>query len=266
MCEVFGVSRSGYYSWRGRGPSRRAVEDTSWLEEIRQVFADSRETYGSPRIHAALKAQDKPIGWRRVERIMRDSGIQACTVRQSRRRPGLRQTLASASSKIHGLEITRLNQVWVGDVTYLKAGGEWRYLATVMDRCSRRIIGWALGRERTAQLTARALRRAIKTRSPAPDTIFHSDRGVEYLATEHRRVLNHNGMVQSVNRRQRMTDNAHMESWFKSMKSEMYRRQSFSEDRSLYRSIRSYVDFYNRDRLHSSLSYRSPMEFEYQCA
>lgn len=266
MCNVFGVSRSGYYSWRSRAPSRRAVEDQIWLQEIRQAFTDSHETYGSPRIHAALKANDKTIGRRRIERIMRQNGIQACSAKLYRRQPGLGRFFASADSKIHGQVVTRPNQVWVGDVTYLEAGGEWRYLATVMDRYSRRIIGWALGQEKTASLTARALRRAIKTRSPGPDTIFHSDRGVEYLATKHRRVLNQHHLVQSVNRRRRMTDNAHMESWFKSMKSEMYHRRSFPEDRSLYRSIRSYVDFYNRDRLHSSLSYRSPMEFERTCA
>lgn len=266
MCEVFEVSRSGYYSWRSRAPSRRAAEDATWLQEIRQVFSDSRQTYGSPRVHAALKAQDKSIGRRRVERIMRQNGIQACSANLYRRQPGLGRFFASADSKIHGLEVTGINQIWVGDVTYLKVGSEWRYLATVMDRCSRRIIGWALGKEKTAQLTTRALRHAIRTRAPKPDTIFHSDRGVEYLAAEHRKVLKRHSLVQSVNRHRRMTDNAHMESWFKSMKSEMYHRRSFDEDRSLHRSIRCYVDFYNRDRLHSSLDYRSPMEFERLCA
>lgn len=265
MCDVFKVSRSGYYTWRSRAPSRRALEDDVWLREIRQAFADSRETYGSPRVHAALKAQDKSIGRRRVERIMQQNGIQGCSASLYRRQPGLGRFFASADSKIHGLKITRPNQVWVGDVTYLKAGDEWRYLATVMDRYSRRIVGWALGQEKTANLTARALRNATKTRRPEPETIFHSDRGVEYLAAEHRRVIARHGLTQSVNRRRRMTDNAHMESWFKSMKSEMYHRRSFGEDQSLYRSIRSYVDFYNRDRLHSSLEYRSPMEFERLC-
>jgi putative transposase len=266
MCEVFGVSRSGYYAWRARPPSRREMEDQTWLQEIGDVFAASRETYGSPRVHAALKRQGRQVGRRRIERIMREHGIQACSARLYRRQPGLGRFFASAESQIHALEITRPDQVWVGDVTYLRVAGQWRYLATVMDRYSRRILGWAFGREKSAALTARALRNAITHRRPRPETIFHSDRGVEYLAGEYRRVMNRCGLTQSVNRRRRMTDNAHMESWFKSMKSEMYHRSSFTDEGSQRAAIRTYVDFYNRDRLHSSLGYQSPMEFERQCA
>ncbi|MBX3707734.1 MAG: IS3 family transposase [Pseudomonadales bacterium] len=266
MCALYGVSRSGYYAWSGRPPSLRSVEDERLVKQIREAHGAGREAYGSPRVHAALVRQGEAVGRRRVERLMRENGIQACTTKLYPRKPGIGRFFASATHELHGLSIDRRDQVWVGDATYLKVRGDWRYLATVMDRYSRRILGWSIGREKDASLTAKALRQAIRRRRPSSGTSFHSDRGVEYLASKHRRVLDQNDLIQSVNRSRRMTDNAHMESWNKTMKSEMYHRYQFVDDRTLANSVRSFVDFYNRDRLHSSLGYRSPDEFEAQCS
>jgi transposase InsO family protein len=266
MCELYGVTRGGYYTWRNRPPSQRAIEDARLIHKIRKVHKKSRDTYGSPRVHASLRRAGESVGRRRVERLMREYGIQACSERLYRRMTGLSRQLVMVKNEIQRLDVDGIDQLWVGDVTYLKVGKQWRYLATVMDRYSRRLLGWALGKERTTALARRALQNALRLRQPDKPPIFHSDRGVEYIATVYRRALKKYGMTQSVTRPRRMNDNAHMESWNKTMKTDMYHREKFESDAVLIKEIRSYIDFYNRTRLHSALGYLSPMEFEKACA
>lgn len=165
-------------------------------------------------------------------------------------------------NQIRSLQLDRTNQVWVGDVTYLKVAGQWRYLAVVMDRFSRRILGWSLGAQRTAALTIDALNHAMRNRRPPRGVHFHSDRGIEYAATDFKDKLRQHGFVQSMNRPGSMNDNVHIESFFHSLKVEGLYKKKFDTDQHLREALLSYFQFYNQQRLHSALRYLPPPAYE----
>ena len=266
MCRVYGVTRAGYYAWQHRAPSTRAQADTDLQQCIARVHRDSRGTYGSPRVHRVLRANGQCVGENRVARIMRAQGIKArvATIRYTC--PNLQRFYGRIPNRQLEVAITYPDQVWVGDITYLKVGALWRYLAVVMDKCSRRIVGWSFGRNKDVQLTLRALNRAVYNRRPRVGLIFHTDRGIEYAAHAFRQRLARLGFIQSMNRPQRMNDNAHMESFFHSLKSESIHGKTFVDDREAIAAVRSYLPYYNHSRLHSSLNYVSPATYEQQLA
>lgn len=264
LCAWLKVSRSGYYDWCKRKTSAHAFEDQQLARKIVHIHQQSRGTYGSPRVHEALKAEGYCIGRKRVERLMREQSLVGRVVTVTRRQPGYKRF------KIYGENIKRLeakpgkpNQVWAGDVTYLKIKGKWFYLATVMDTYSRRILGWSLGSDRTVGLTLRALKHALKRRKPENNMIFHTDRGIEYTAYRFRDELMKHGIRHSVNRPGRCTDNAHMESFFHSLKAELIRGRTFKGENEMRYALNSYINrFYNHQRMHSGIGYTTPADFE----
>jgi putative transposase len=236
--------------------------DADLLVEIERIFKDSGETYGSPRVYKQLQREGFYVGEARVARIMRENGIQAVSKTLYKPTPWVTKFFGSAKNRIKDIKLTKINQVWLTDITYLKVNGEYKYMATVMDKFSRRLLAWSIGENKTSKLTKRVLKRALMDRQSDTMPIVHSDRGAEFLGSEFSSYLTKIGVDQSVNRRKSMNDNAHMESWYKTMKSDMYHRKTFMTKNTLYKAMQNYVDFYNRERIHSSLDYLTPIEFE----
>lgn len=263
MCALYGVSRAGFYAWCKRDPSVRQREDQALSARVRQAHADSRGLYGSPRVTQQLRLDGHSVGRRRVARLMREGGLQGRSARLYRNSKVLQRAFYAGVPYLPESATTqRHDQVWVGDVTYLKVAGKWRYMAAVMDKHSRRVIGWTLGARRDAALTKEAIRRAAASRSIRPGVVFHSDRGIEFANFEFRDQLRQLGMMQSMNRPGRMNDNAHMESFFHSMKGEELHGRKFDTDGQLRAVLGSYIRFYNDRRLHSSLQYLPPAAYE----
>jgi len=226
------------------------------------IYRASEGTYGAPRICRVLRDADVPVGRKRVARLMREGKLRARAAKVPRRNPAIGTLFFSIPNRTLKHRLRSLDQLWSGDITFLKLSHGWRYLAVVMDRWSRRIVGWALGTHKDVALTLRALNHAVRNRSPRPGLIFHTDRGSEYGAYELRTRLAALGILQSMNRPGQPTDNAHIESFFHSMKTELMHGRTFSTDAVLRTAISRYIAFYNRRRLHSALDYRCPVDYE----
>jgi transposase InsO family protein len=239
LCQRYRVTRAGYYAWCRRKPSIHARQDERLLARIGAIFEASEGTYGSPRIHAALRQAGLKVGRKRVARLMRDGALKARSARIYRRMPGTRRFFAALPNRVVEVKTTAPGQVWVGDVTYLRSAGRWRYLAVVLDRHSRRVLTWSLGFNRDLTLTLDALNRARQRRHWQPGLIFHSDRGVEYSAYAFRTHLAALGITQSMKRPREIGDNAHIESFFHSMKAEAIHGRTFDDDRSEFTGSRS---------------------------
>ena len=259
----FWSPRSGYYDWKGRRakPGPRQVENSSLRQRIQEEFARSRQTYGSPRLSHALGCPGKR---NRIARLMRAERLFAR--RRSKYRVATtdsRHGGAIAPNRLPDLRVWRCDQVWVSDATGVLTGQGWLYLVAVLDVYSRRIVGWAMSPSLDAPLTIAALRMAVSQRRPAPRLILHSDRGSQFASAAYRQVLAQHGLCASMSRQGNCYDNAFIESFWSSLKYELVYHRRFAIFTEARTAIFEYIEtFYNRTRLHSSLAYKSPINFE----
>ena len=268
MCELLEVSRGGYYAWtacQGAEPGPRRKKSQELLEKIRQVHEQSRRTYGSPRVYQELKAQGQSVCENTVARLMRQAQIRSVVCKRFR----VRTTDSSHRHPVASNLLERCfqrelpNQAWCADITYVATGEGWLYLSAVIDLCSRKIVGWAMADHLRAELCEEALEMAISRRKPEGELLHHSDRGVQYACEDYQRMLEQWGMVCSMSGRGDCYDNAVMESFFKTLKAEMIYQRIFATRAEAVGAIFEYIEvFYNRQRRHSSLGYKSPEEFE----
>jgi transposase InsO family protein len=265
LCAVYGVTRAGYYAWKRRPQSARTEQDRQLTADIIRVFHSHRGRYGSPRIYRDLRAEGWRVSRRRVERLMREAGLRARVVRIYRANPALHRFYGQHPNRVGRVRAARPNEIWVGDVTYLRVGRQWRFLAVVLDQCSRRVLAWRVGRRRDSQLTCSVLNAAARRRCPEPGVIFHSDRGTEYVSAAFRARVAKLGMQQSSTQRG-PGDNAHVESFFHSMKAELIHGAYFGSEGALREAVSGYIQYYNRFRRHSALGYCSPVDFETRAA
>ena len=265
LCQALAVSRSGYYAWRRRPQSRRAHERERLLAEIRSLHAESDQAYGAPRIHQELCAAGQRTGRHRIARLMRAAGLRA---RRRRRRfprtTDSRHALPVAPNVLgQRFRVEGPNQVWAGDITYLPTDEGWLYLAVLLDLFSRRVVGWAMDRGLTRALTLQALRMALLLRRPAAGLVHHSDRGSQYAATDYQLVLERVGFVCSMSRTGNCYDNAVVESFFSTLKTELAQHRRWRTRAQARSDVFAWIEgFYNRRRRHSTLGYHSPVDYE----
>jgi transposase InsO family protein len=263
-----GVSRSGFYDYlarAGREPARREREDTALLKQITAIFEESRKRYGSPRIHAELRERQVVCSLKRVKRLMRQAGIYALPERKYRRRKTLETLSAAANLLVPKPDLVKVNQVWYSDITFVKTAEGWLYLAAVMDAYSKRIVGYAMNDNMKTDLVIQALRMATKQRQVVKGLIHHSDKGSQYTSYAYQHELAAQGMRPSFTGTGACLDNAYIESFFATLKKELVYQADFASREEARSAISEFINmYYNSWRLHSSLNYRCPNDFETQ--
>jgi transposase InsO family protein len=264
MCRVFEVSRSGYYRWRGRLPSRRTLENRYLDAQIKMIFAQSKSRYGSPKITDVLRDQGIAVGKNRVARRMKAGGMHSIVRRKYRPTTDSNHSYPVAENLLQrNFTATGPDRVWVSDITYIATDRGWLYLTVFLDLFSRMVVGWALSSSLSAEMVRTALYRGIHHRRPATGLVIHSDRGVQYACKDFRQLLEKHGFLQSMSRKGNCWDNAVAESFFSIIKSELIHHERFRGPQDTLKALFEYIEvFYNRKRKHSTLCYITPAQYE----
>ena len=264
MCQTLGVSKSGYYKWLIASESASAVKRREIAEKIKESFIGSGKTYGSPRVHADLIKSGAKVSLSTVERLMKKLGLKSIIRKNWKRaKTNVDNNFFAANLLKRNFNPSVLDKSWVSDITYIWTKSGWVYLSTVIDLCSKKVVGWCLNRKMDASLVKDALTKALSTRFPVKDLTFHSDQGAQYKSNEVSKLLEVMNIRQSMSRRGNCWDNAVAESFFKTIKHEFIKHQSFEGVSDAKSKIFEWIEtFYNRKRLHSSLGFLSPEEYE----
>ncbi|OMH36184.1 transposase [Motiliproteus sp. MSK22-1] len=264
MCDVLGVSISGYYDWKDRPESNRSKRDRQLMKLIEQSHEDSRGTYGSPRIHQDLLASGEKVSLNKVTRLMNGHNIQSKMARKFVITTDSRKTMAPAPDLLkRDFKASSPNKAWVTDTTFIETRKGWLYLAVVLDLYSRLIIGWAMSNKNDAKLVRDALTMAVWRRGKTDSVIVHSDQGSTYASGSYQALLEDNGLVCSMSRKGECLDNAVAESFFGTLKTELVEHEDYHTHSEAKQSLFEYIEvFYNRNRRHSYIGYISPIEYE----
>ncbi len=264
LCRVLGVARSGYYVWAQGGTSARARVDEELAVQIAAAHARSRRTYGAPRVHAALRAQGVRCARKRVARLMRAAGLVGCHRRRRARTTVADPTQAPAPNLVaRDFTASAPNRLWIGDITYVPTGEGWLYLAVLLDVYSRRLVGWAMADHLRAELALDALQMALQARCPGPGLVHHTDRGGQYTAAAYQAALAARGITVSMSRSGECLDNAMAESFFATLKAEVTDTRVRPSRAAARLALFEWLEvWYNRQRRHSALGYRSPVAHE----
>ena len=267
LCELYGVSRSGFYAWRSRPESTRKTYDRQLSAALVELHQGFKHSYGARRLHQALKRQGFVCSVRRITRLMKENGLKASTRGLYSWTPGKHAFYSATGNQLASAgQASIVGVQWAGDFTYVKTGSGWLYHAVVIDLYSRAVIGWSFSRKRSSAFVQSALKMALSRHQPTNGCIFHSDQGIEYAAHEYRELVESAGLIRSMSRKGNPLDNAVVESFFHTVKAELVHQRSFADPIEATAHIIKYIEFYNRERLHSSLGYQSPKEYEKLCA